>query len=78
MSVNLERLSADEEMMRLWAFQGCYDLSRAMNNVLYALNLYRCRAKFAEQELERANAELIEVRYSADLNGIFGGCYGRV
>ena len=78
MSVDLDRLSVDEEMMRLWAFQGCYDLSRAMNNVLYALNLYRCRAKFAEQELERANAELIEVRNSAEHNRIFGGSYGRI
>ena len=56
--VDLERLPADEEMMRRWALSSsCYDLSRAQNNVLYALNLYRCRAKSAEQEFARAGAK---------------------
>jgi hypothetical protein len=71
MSVDLAKLPADEEWLRLYGLD-------VAQNVLDALNFYRCRAKFAEQELERANAELIEVRNSAEHNRIFGGSYGRV
>jgi hypothetical protein len=77
MSVNLAKLPADEEVVRK-RYTSEYVFGKSTQNVLAALNFYRCRAKFAEQELERANAELIEVRNSSEHNRIFGGSYGRV
>jgi hypothetical protein len=78
MSVDLTNIPADEEVVRRIGLTNPYSYGQAIQNVLDALNLFRCRAKFAEQELERANAELIEVRNSAEHNRIFGGSYGRV
>jgi len=75
MSVDLNRLPADEEIVRTMTSRP--DIStRPVQNVLDALNFYRCRAVFVEQELARANAELIEVRNSAEHNRIYGGSYG--
>jgi hypothetical protein len=53
MAVDLEKLPADEEWLRLYGLD-------VAQNVLDALDLYRCRAKFYEQELERANASKAE------------------
>jgi len=75
MSVDLKRLPADEEIVRTMTSR--LDISaRPVQNVLDALNFYRCRAVFVEQELSRAKAELIEVRNSAEHNRIYGGSYG--
>ena len=70
MSVDLTRLPADEEIVRTLANRPEVN-ERPVQNVLDALNWFRCKAKFAEQELTRANAELIEVRNSAEHNRIF-------
>src|SRR6185312_33956 len=80
MSVDLNRLPLDEEALRKHRIglneAGHQTLASEVQNVLDALNFYRCRAAFAEQELARANAELIEVRNSAEHNRIYGGSYG--
>ena len=51
MSADLDKLPADEE----WLRTSHIGQARATQNVLDALNLYRCRAQFAEQELARRN-----------------------
>jgi hypothetical protein len=70
MSVDLKRLPADEEELRVWAnnasWHGFSDDGRPVQNVLDALNYFRCKAKFAEQELYRAQAELTAKRESAE------------
>jgi hypothetical protein len=53
MAVDLTRLPADEEWLRLYGLD-------VAQNVLDALDLYRCRAKFYEQELDRANVSKAE------------------
>ena len=62
MSADLDKLPADEEMLRQWAKDasryGFSEDGRQVQNVLDALNLFRCRAIFAEQELARADAAL--------------------
>ena len=63
MSVDLAKLPADEELLRT-----AIPTPRAVQNVLDALNWFRCRAMFAEQELERAQAAL----NSAHHDRIFG------
>lgn len=76
MSVDLAKLPVDEGRARKIA--GDLDAYRhvlsaaAIHNVLDALNFYRCKAIFAEQELARANSLLIETRNSAEHNRIFG------
>ena len=64
MSVDLERLPEDEELVRSVVPLGRY--GPRVQNVLDALNYYRCKAKFAEQELARAEAELTAMRDSAE------------
>ena len=80
MSVDLNRLPLDEEALRKHRIglneAGHQTLASEVQNVLDALNFYRCRAALAEQELSRAKAELIEVRNSAEHNRIYGGSYG--
>jgi hypothetical protein len=65
-SVDLERLPEDEEWLRTSDLVDRSDDQRAIQNVLDALNYYRCKAKFAEQELARAEAELTAIRESAE------------
>lgn len=78
MSVDLTRLASDEEWLRVDSDE-YYDADEAISiqNVLDALNYYRCKAKFAEQELERAEERIVELRDSAEHNRIFGGGTGR-
>lgn len=55
MSVDLEQLPDDEEIVRRLGGIGWPNAhGDAIQNVLDALNYYRCKAKFAEQELARA------------------------
>jgi len=67
MSVDLNRLPVDEEVVRTMTSR--LDISpRPVQNVLDALNFYRCRAAFAEQELTRLHVQLI-----AENSRIYGG-----
>jgi hypothetical protein len=73
MSVDLKTLPADEEVVRE-AINAEWDesFSKAGQNVLDALNWFRCLALHREGEITRLNAELIEVRNGAEHNRIFG------
>jgi len=62
-SVDLKRLPEDEELVRTSPYVG---EPRAVQNVLDGLNYYRCKAKFAEQELSRAESELTAMREGAE------------
>jgi hypothetical protein len=53
LSVNLKRLPDDEETVRRMGWADPFTPVDAIQNVLDALNFYRCRAMFAEQELAR-------------------------
>jgi hypothetical protein len=64
MSVDLKRLPEDEELVRSVVPLGRY--GPRVQNVLDALNYYRCKAKFAEQELKSANETLTAMREGAE------------
>ena len=55
MSVDLTSLPEDEEWLRLLA-AGNRDMAPSIQNVLDALNYYRCAAKSNEHELTRMHA----------------------
>ena len=85
MAVDLEKLPNDEEWLRQFgnSFGEAGGGGRAIQNVLDALNWYRCKYAFADQERKRAekslarvNEELIEVRNASHNNRIFrhAGC----
>jgi hypothetical protein len=61
MSVDLAKLPADEEIVRQAGNALFGDGANSIQNVLDALNWFRCKAKFAEQELARANADQSQV-----------------
>lgn len=65
MSADLDKLPADEEIVRVLASRPDVN-ERPVQNVLDALNLFRCRAKFAEQELAKAEAALEWRRLNGD------------